>query len=227
MNKNLLIPMLILIAVVLGCSRLRETATGPANSGTSVETAPESSGSGPAPEEFAPAGNPRGEIEKMAERFMAVNSYRAEMNGEGDMPMRTELEFIAPDRYRIKTGNTMEMVVIGKKTYMKLAGRWQEMDVPLDNSIADMRSSFNSEGMKWLKGVKFEREGSLNGKAAYIYTYQASAPDNSGENHSTLWLDRSNGLPLRIVATYKSGNLRSMTIDYDYETPVTIDPPVK
>jgi outer membrane lipoprotein-sorting protein len=231
MKKNLTLPLLVLLAVTLGCSRITEMANssrGDANSSNAnTESAKAEAPSAPASSEFAPSAEPRADIEKMAERFLSVGSFRATMSGEGDVPMKNDLEFVPPDRYRIKTGTGMEMIIIGKTSYMKLGDQWQKMPMPLDSTISDMRSAFNKEGMKWFSDVKYAGDDTVKGREAYVYTYHGKGPDNVGENDSKLWVAKSSGLPLKIEAKYRSGNLKSMTIEYDYETPVTIEPPVE
>ena len=231
MKKDIVLPLFILLAVALGCSRITEmanTSSGSANSSNSnTETFNADGPAAPASGEFAPSSDPKSDIEKMAERFLSVGSFRATMNGDGKMPMKNDLEFVPPDRYRIKTGNGMEMIIIGKTSYMKLGDQWQKMPMPLDSTISDMRSAFNKEGMKWFSDVKHEGDDSVNGKEAYVYTYHGKGPDNVGESDSKLWVAKSDGLPLKIEAKYRSGNLKSMTIEYDYDTPVTIEPPIQ
>jgi outer membrane lipoprotein-sorting protein len=230
MKKDLFIALMILLTVTLGCSRLTELAKsgnvgGSSNSNSNTEV-PKAADSAPAPAEFAPTQDAKTDIEKLSDRFMAIKSFRATMDGEGQTPMHTELEFAAPDRYRMRMANSMEVVIIGRTTYMKVGDKWQKMQLPVENAIGEMRTTFTKEGMKWISDVKHTGDDTVDGKPAYVYTYHGKAPNNVGENDSKLWIAKSDGLPLKIEATYKSGNLRSMTIEYDYDTPVTIEPPV-
>lgn len=226
MKKDLIIPFLILLALTLGCSKLREIAGTSGNSGGSsnsnVEIKPNDTRVG----EYAPSSDPKADIERLAERFLTVKSFRATMNAEGKTPMKTDLEFAAPDRYHVKIANSMEVIIIGKTSYMKMGDKWRKSPVPLGSTIADMRAAFDKEGLKWFSDVKFSGEESANGKPAYLYTYRGKMPDNSGEYDSKLWIGKHDGLPVRIEAAYKTGNLRSMTVDYVYDTPITIEPPV-
>lgn len=230
MKKDLLIPFVILLSLTLGCSKITELANRSGNAGgaSNTNTEPPRTTDDPAQAsgEYAPSSDAKADIEKLADRFMTIKSFRANMTGEGQTPMRTEMEFVAPDRYRIKTGNVMDVIIIGRTTYMKIGGKWQKMDMPPENAIGEMRTAFNKEAMKWVSDVKYSGDDTVDGKPAYVYTYHGKGPDNVGENDSKIWIAKSNGLPIRVEATYKSGNLRSMTIDYDYDSPVTIEPPV-
>lgn len=232
MKKDLLIPLMILLVVTLGCSKITELADrsrstgGRANSNANTEVPASSVDPGPASGEYAPGSDPKTDIEKLSDRFMAVGSFKATMEAKGQTPMRTELEFAAPDRYRMRMANSMDVIIIGRTTYMKIGDKWQKMELPVENAVGEMRTAFTKEGMKWISDVKYAGDDTVDGKPAYVYTYHAKAPNNVGENDSKLWIAKSDGLPLKVEATYKSGNLRSMTIEYDYETPVSIEPPV-
>ena len=229
MKKDLLVPLIIVLLATLGCSKLSEIANRPTNNGTgsnansdparAAEDAPEAG-------EYAPSSDAKADIEKLADRFMTVKSFRATMKGEGSTPMQTDLEFVSPDRYRIKTGNMMDMIIIGKTTYMKIGDKWQKMPSELDTAISDMQTTFNKEGMKWVNDVKYTGDDTVDGKSAYVYTYHAKGPEQIGENESKLWIAKSDGLPLKVEAVYKSGTMKSMTIEYDYKTPVSIEPPL-
>ena len=230
MNKDFILPLFLLLALSLGCSKISELTEGTGRTrNTSNENSepPKPGDDAPASGEFAPSSDPKVDIEKMADRFMSLKSFRAEMDGDGQTPMKTDLEFVTPDRYRIKTGNTMEMIVIGKTSYMKMGSKWQKMSLPLDSTISDMRSAFNKEGMKWFSDVKYTGDDTVDGKPAYVYTYHNKGPGAGvGENDSKVWIAKGDGLPIKIEAIYKTGNLKSMKIEYDYETPVVIEPPV-
>lgn len=230
MKKDLFIPLFILLALTLGCSKISELANRSSNTGSGANSNSESAKTGetaPASGDYAPSSDAKADVEKLSERFMTVKSFRATMSAVGEMPMETDLEFVAPDRYRIKTGNLMDVIIIGKTTYMKLGDKWQKMPGELDSQISDMRSTFNKEGMRWISDVKYAGDDTVDGKAAYVYTYHAKGPDKVGENESKLWIAKSDGLPIKVEATYKTGPMKSMKVEYDYDAPVSIEPPIK
>ncbi len=226
-NYNLA-PLLIFVLFAFGCSEFRDAANASGNTVATGGAEPEIvEDTGPAPPEYAPTSDPKADIEKMSERFLGLTSFKAKMTGDGKTPVNSEMDFIAPDRYRVKTASAMEMIVIGRATFMKIGEEWKLMQLPLDPSIKDMRAAFGKDEMKWVSDVKYAGEEPVNGKWAYVYTYHAKGPNSQGENDSKLWVAKSSGLPLKIVASYKSGNLKTMTIDYDYDTPVVIQPPAR
>jgi hypothetical protein len=235
MKNNLLIPLLILAVVALGCSSLREMAgsnSPPAanQENQPAETAPLDEPSSPATA-YSPSGDPRADIEKLGQRFLSAKSFRARMESIGGGPVTSEVDFVAPDRFHLRTatpaGEEVDVIIIGKTTYMKADDKWQKVPMDIGSMIPNFRDAFNREGMKGMKDVKFEGEDIAEGKAAYRYSYIGQAPQGGVEFSSKLWIAKDTGYPVKIVADYKTGEMKSMTIVYDYETPLSIEPPVE
>lgn len=236
MKNNVLLPMLILAALALGCSSLREMAgsnSQPGSNGT-ANTAPPATSEDPASASsipYAPSGDARADIEKLGERFMSAKSFRATMQSTGGGPVNSEVDFVAPDRFHLRTatpaGEKVDVIIIGNTTYMNAGDKWQKVPMDIGSMIPNFRETFNREGMKGMKDVKFEGEDAAEGKSAYRYSYVGQAPQGGVEFSSKLWIAKDTGYPVKIVADYKTGEMKSMTIVYDYETPIKIEPPVE
>jgi outer membrane lipoprotein-sorting protein len=231
MKNKLLLPLFLLLGLGLGCTSIEKFvseelgSSNASNTGTGTARAPES-----APPEFAPSGDPKADIEKMADRFLSIESFRAKMTSEGTMTMNADLDYIAPDKFRVKTelpnGQSSEMILIGKQTYMKMGERWQKMPVDIGTKVPNMRETFTREGMKWFKQIKYEGEESADGKDAYLYSYDGEAPGGGMPYSSKIWVAKNDGRPIKIRAVYETGEMKAMNIVYDYETKVTIEPPI-
>ena len=230
MKLEHILPVVLLAAGALGCSQLGETVKSGDGSANATNTNATAATDGSASETsagVAPSGDPNLDINRMADAFLEQKSFRAKMVGSGQTPMNMELEFAAPDRFRIKNTNAPDMVIVGKNVYIENEGRWQKIPGDLGASVPDMRKAWDKEGRKWFSEVKYVGEDTANGKPAYVYTYHNKGAEGVGENDSKIWIGKSNGLPVRIEANYKTGTLRSMTIDYDYDADISIEPPVK
>lgn len=233
MKKVILIAVTLLSVVVLGCSSLRETAnttSGVSNTSNSNAGKQSTTDSVPATGKFAPSGDAKADIDKLAERFFAQKSFKAKMVGEtqNQTQMLTDLEFVTPDRYRLKNSNVMEMIVISNTTYMNLGGSWRKMNLPVDSTIDDMRNAFSKDGTKWFSDVKYTGDETVNGRPAYVYAYHNKGQSAGvGENDSQIWVAKDDGMPVKVDMIYRSGKLKKMTIEYDYKTPVSIEPPIK
>ena len=215
--KKLLLPLIILLVTVLGCSKIRELAGGSAGG----------SGGG-----TATAGtDPKEDITQAAKKFIALPAFSAKMEGMGQTEIKSQVDYVAPDRYHVTylggTGAGMEMIIIGSQSYMKPGGgSWNK--VPGDaKSIPTLRDSFTEEGLKTLTDVKFDGEETTDGKAAMVYSYKNVTPVGNNPFTSKIWIDKSSGLPMKIYVEYPNGVLKNMTVKYDTESPITIEPPIK
>ena len=227
MKLEHILPLILLAAAALGCSQLRDVGNGgevPSNSASSPAATDGSASETSAG--LAPSGDPNADINRMADAFLEQKSFRAKMIGSGQTPMNMELEFVAPDRFRIKNSQGPSSVIIGKEVYLEMDGRWQKMPGDLGASVPDMRKAWDEEGRKWFTDVRYVGEETVNGKSAYVYTYHNKGVEGAGENDSKIWISKAKGLPVRIEANYKSGPLKSMTVDYDYDADISIEPPV-
>ena len=227
MKLQPILPLILLAAVALGCSQLRDIAnrgeapTNATNSDSPAAATSETSGG------VAPSGDPSADINRMADAFLAQKSFRAKMVGSGQTPMNMELEFVAPDRFRVRNTSGPEMVIVGKNVYVEDEGRWQKLPGDLGATVPDMRKAWDEEGRKWFTDVRYVGEDTADGRPAYVYTYHNKGDEGVGANDSKIWISKADGLPVRIEANYKSGTLRSMTIDYDYDANISIEPPIK
>jgi outer membrane lipoprotein-sorting protein len=176
--------------------------------------------------------DPKADIIAASKKFIDLKSFTANMEGMGQTEIKSQVEYLAPDRFHIKylggTGAGMEMVVIGSDMFMKTAGsnKWSKM--PGNGaSIPNLRDSFTEEGLKTLSDVKFEGEETVDGKAALVYSYKNQTPKGGYPFTSTTYVGKESGLPMKIVVDYSNGVLKTMTVTYDTETPVTIEAPAR
>lgn len=215
--KKILLPLIILIIAVLGCSKFKELSGG-TGGGTG-------GGSG-----ASSGGDPTTELKASAKKFMDLKSFSAKMEGMGQTEIRSQVDFIAPDKFHVTylggTGAGMELIYIGSDSYMKSGGKWTK--TPGDaKSIPNLRDSFTEDGLKSLTDVKFEGEDTVDGKPALVYTYKNVTPVGNYPFTSKSWVSKSTGLPIKIYVEYSNGMLKNMTVNYDTESPVTIEPPIK
>jgi hypothetical protein len=223
MKRDVALPLLMLATVSLGCSQLSEYgASNASNSNSAANSASNAAASSSA---ATTRENPTADIEIAADKFLAETAFRAKMRGTGDKDVATDLEFVAPDRFRIKTGPGLETIVIGKDVYLSMDGSFTKLPGAMDGSIPDMRATFNKEGRKWFSDIRFVGEETVNGRATLAYEYKNKGAGNLGENDSKIWVATDNGLPLKIESRYKTGNLKTMVIEYEYDPNLKIEVP--
>ena len=222
---------MLFLAAALGCSKFpgMETKTDtPANNSAAAPASSDTKTPWTAASAFVPSGDAKADIEKMADRFLSQRSFTARMEGTGTIPVKADLEFLAPDRFRLTHyrdgGQLGQMIVIGQTTYMNAGGKWQKMQIGM--SVPNMRETFTREGMKWFKDTKYEGEESLEGKTAHHYSYDGEMPGTKKTYSSDIWINAADGLPIKIEAVYHSGDLKTMHIGYDYSKEISIEAPI-
>ncbi len=160
----------------------------------------------------APAlAGPREEVDAAIARFAEARSYRASMTATGPQPIRSELEFVAPDRYRMTMPGVGAQTIVGDTMYMNLQGR--TMKVPLPKGALGQwndpdRLAQNTRDMQ----VTALGVDAASGSPARRYQVRFQHPD-PGE--MTLWVG-ADGYPSQIV----TGGDSSTTIRYsDFNDP--------
>lgn len=219
--KKLNLVLLILALFVVGCKltdSLRDMVSGGAGGGK-----PNTTSTG--------GTDPREDVVQASKKFIALPAFSAKMEGFGQMEIRQQVDFVAPDRFHVTylagAAPGMEIIMIGNQSYMKTGGKWSKMPGGNNSSTPNLRDSFTEEGLKTLSDVKFDGEDTLHGKPALVYTYKNVTPVGQYPFSSKMWVGAQSGVPIKIVVDYTNGVLKQMTVNYDTESPVTIEAPIK
>lgn len=226
--KNLTLALLFLAAFALGC-KLPEAFRG-SNSGTAsnANTGLSNSGGTSTGTGSTSAGSdPRADVLAAAKKFAGMPHFKASMDMKGSRDSHMEFEYAAPNSWHIINSMGSEIIIIDKNTYVKAGGTWRSMPMNLGDTITNLRDSFSEEGMKNLVDVKYVGEDSANGKQALVYGYTGKTPTDGKSFDSKIWISKSEGLPIKIEVKYSGETVKEMTTNYDTDTPVTIEAPVK
>lgn len=212
---------ILLLCVAIGCKLPNlGMQTNSSTASNASGTAPATSGS------FVASGDPKQDLIEISKRFTNVKAFQAKMVGTGERPFSMDAGFVAPDRYRIRTGG-MESIIIGKDTYTKVGGSWRKFPMALNQSIPTMRDMFTEEGLKSMTGASFDGNDTLDGKDALLYSYKGAGVKGVSSYESKLWISKSDGLPLKVEVNYDTGQLKQATITYTYDENATIEAPIK
>ena len=225
--KKLIPVILVLVFGVIGCKWLgsvRDTTSGTNGTGYGIGKS-SSSTSGRA----KASSDPRADVVEASKKFLELPYFTANMEGQGQTAIKSQVQYSSPDKFHVKylggTGSGMEMIWIGKESYMNLNGKWSKM--PASNTpIPNLRDSFTEEGLKTLTDVTAEGEDSVDGKPALVYGYKNVTPVGNYPFTSKIWVSQETGVPMKIYVEYTNGTLKNMTVNYDTESKVAIEPPV-
>ncbi|HEY8560183.1 MAG TPA: hypothetical protein VIL74_07390 [Pyrinomonadaceae bacterium] len=202
-----------------GCSRSEEvknTATvnaPPAN--TATNAAPP-----PVKEEVYTAGaNPRADLISATQKLQKVPFWSAVVTSASDLELKIEMEYAAPDRYRIKKAEG-EVIVIGGDTYSNEGGKWEKIDSDIGALIKEQISTGIAEGVQSMKDVQIAGKEKFAGKDATVYAHKI------GDAQIKVWIATDTGLQLKNeVELSAAGEVQKQTTVYDYEKPVKIEAP--
>ena len=132
------------------------------------------------------------DIRAAMQQMLAARSYHATMHTEGAHPMTAEMDFVAPDRYRM----TLPMgtqTIIGNHMTMNVGGRKMSLPLP-SNVLAKWRDPANLDRNMAAMSAQALGADMLDGHPAKKYRITSTQPQAS---QSTLWIGAS-GYPLQI-----------------------------
>lgn len=166
--------------------------------------------------------SPEDEVKASMDKFLKAKSFHAVMTMEGARGMTNEMDFVAPDRYRMKMPVGTQ-VIIGDTMYMQADGR--SMKVPLPKgTLSQWRDPLKIEENKAGLSVEALGSDSVKGQAAKKYLVRNTQPEPS---EFTFWIG-GDGLPLQLLHQGQAqGKPYSMTLRYSrFDDPtITIDAP--
>jgi outer membrane lipoprotein-sorting protein len=224
--RDLFIIMLVVLS--LGC-KLPSLTGSDSNAAPGSENIPVSSDKG-AP--ITVSSDPREDVITASKKFLDQPSFVARMDSVGTPNQTMEVSFVAPDRFRIvaddPTGKmSVESVIIGEDVYVKIGSKWQKFPMGFGMNTPNIRELFNETGLESLKDVRFVGEEPVDGKPALLYSYRNEKTDGEDEYPFTsrIWVVKADGLPHKIDVDYSSGPIKKLSINYDFEAKVKIDPP--
>lgn len=187
-------PLLLVLVLLAACSR---------------DPAPAPAASAPAAVPAAPAQTPSQRVLASMDRFLAARSFHATMQLEGPQALRSELDFVAPDRYRLQMPVGTQ-IIVGNTLYMDMGGKQQTMPLPA-GMLQQWRNPLRLDGAQ--AGLQVEDLGAdrIDGQAAARYRVVHA---NTGEPGMQYWI-AADGHPLRIRQQGQTqGQPYTVTIDY-------------
>jgi hypothetical protein len=151
--------------------------------------------------------------------FLGASSFHATMVMEGAKGMTTEMDFVAPDRYRLQMPVGTQ-VIIGDTMYMQAGGKTMKVPLPA-GTISQWRDPLKIQENKDSLSVESQGGDTVDGIPATKYLVRNTLPTGStpasgepGVTEFTYWVGED-GLPLQLQHSGESqGKPYSMTIRY-------------
>jgi outer membrane lipoprotein-sorting protein len=220
-------PSSIALAALLALAACKPDAAGAAAPAALADTDTAAAPSTPAAATPAtPAARSATDAVKAAmENFRNARTYHARMTMESARgTMVNELDFVAPDRFRMQMQGIGTQTVIGDRMWMDMRGRTMQVPVPPGTS-QKWRDPANFEAAKADLAVEALGEEDIDGQPTRKYLTRHTQP-KPGE--VTLWIGRDD-LPvqMRVQADDDTGKPTTVTVRYSrFDDPaIRIDPP--
>lgn len=167
----------------------------------------------------APLAAPMEAVKGSMDTFLGARSFHATMVMEGAKGMTTEMDFVAPDRYRLQMPVGTQ-VIIGDTMYMQVDGKTMKVPLPA-GTISQWRDPLKIQENKDSLSVESQGSDTIDGKPATKYLVRNTLPAGStpasgdpGVTEFTYWVG-DDGLPLQLQHSGESqGKPYQMTIRY-------------
>jgi outer membrane lipoprotein-sorting protein len=126
-------------------------------------------------------------------KFLAAKSFRATVTDAKSGEQISEMEFVAPDRYHMRSGKGPETIIIGDAAYMNMNGQLMKMPIPVGKIVGQYRN----ESMQKFENIVVTDLGvdNVGGEAAHRYGYTVTEPAKADVK---LWISDRTGMPLQI-----------------------------
>jgi hypothetical protein len=194
---------IVAIAILLGLAACKPAAD--AAAAAPPVDSPEPAGTASASEHAAatmdainPMTSPREAVIASMHRLMGARSYHTSMRIDGGPrgALDNEVDFVAPDRFRMDMKQMGTQVVVGNTMYMSMRGKTMQVQMP-KGTLDKWRDPGNFREAE--AGMTAEGMGSetLDGVSTQKYTVHYTLPQ---PGDSTLWID-DDGLPVQMRVT--------------------------
>ncbi len=220
MKKILILTAFVLISAACGASTTEVKNAAVTAPAANANAANSTTVSEPAKEATFTAGaNPRDDVISAAQKLQKLEYWSARITSETTPEANAEMQFIAPNRYRIKKTDG-EVIVIGNDSYSNEEGKWKKLDENIGEVISSQTKAGIAEGIKNLKDVQILSKEKFNGKDATVYMHKI------GDVTTKIWIASDSGLQLKneVEATI-AGKLEKQTTVYDYDKKISIEAP--
>lgn len=206
-------------------------ATAPAGDGDAVAT-PTSPAPAATPSTVStiagalnPLSTPKDAIKVAMDKFLAVRSYHATMDfegGPGGAMGHHEIDFVAPDRYRMVTPMGTQFIV-GDTMYMHVQGRTMKVPMP-KGTLSQWRDPAKLGSAEADMTVQSQGSDTVGGEPTTKYLVHHELPQ---PGDVLMWINHDD-LPIQIqVPNLIKGKSMTSTTRYSrFDDPtITVDPP--
>lgn len=127
-------------------------------------------------------------------KFLAAKSFRATVTDVKNGEQLSQMEFVAPNRYRMHNAKAgADTVIIGDDAWMNMHGQLMKVPIPVGKLIGQYRNEAMLRQMDIV--VTDQGADSVGGEPAHAYSYTVTEPAKADVK---LWISDKTGLPVQI-----------------------------
>jgi hypothetical protein len=142
---------------------------------------------------------PKDELHEAFAKFLNAHSFRATVTDVTKGEQISAMEYVAPDRYRVKTMQGPEQLIIGDTMYMGMDGKLTPMPVPgVGKMVAQYRNQDFINDIESGMTVQALGDATLDGESTKVYAYTVTKPMKSD---AKTWISQKTGLPVQTEST--------------------------
>jgi len=232
-SKLFIVSLALLLLTIFGCS----SSPSNGNNGT-----PSSSG-GASPTNsvagsISTSDKPQDVLIKSVKALIAAKSFRArsETTHPAASTQNAVFEYVAPDRFHMSIDSNVvgrasksEYIIIGKDSWMNRNGQgWTKAPMDMSEAISSIHNPKLLDEASKTNNIKLIGPETVDGIPTIVYQYDIPTSDNSNL-HLTgkSWITVSNGMLHKLEVDDPDNKMTTIATYTDYNTPITIEPPVK
>ena len=144
----------------------------------------------------AAAATPKDDLHAAFTQFMKIHSFRATVTDLKKSEQISTMEYVAPDRYRMKTADGPSQIIVGDAMYMDMDGKLTRMPIP---GVSKLTSRYRNEDfLHEIEGgmtVTALPDEVVDGESAKVYAYTMTQPIKSD---AKAWISVKTGLPIQV-----------------------------
>lgn len=205
-----------------------------ASSPTSAATAAATTGSQLEP----PTGDPYDIIKNATLAQLQSKSFRATTSVESADGTKTQIliEYVAPGSIHVNLGHGEQIAIKDKGAWIKNGDKWEAAPPGMENLLFAMLSPESIQAILkniQVSSVRFVGPDVLDGKPMFVYQYDTLIDLGSNQSikgTSKAWIGALDHRAYRVESltdsVAKPGAQDKTTATYEYDIPITIEPPI-
>lgn len=143
--------------------------------------------------------SPKDELHAAFGKFLQAHSFRADATDVKKGEPTSSVEFVAPDRYRVKPVNGPANIIIGDTMYMDMGGKLTPIPVPgVGKMVAQYRNADFLHEIEGGMSVQALPDENVAGEPTKVYAYTLTKPIQSD---AKCWVSQKTGMPMQIEST--------------------------